>query len=230
MIGDSSVEVDETFFLDLSAPSGLTFSGGGATLSATATIINDDSAAQVDPNQGVTIISGGNFAGSERNDTLTGDDGVNRIDGLAGNDRITGGLGADLLFSGAGADVFHYRSFAESSLTFGVDTTDADFITGDRISLPSRPTNLWNTGVIIAGSLAAAFQQAQADKNLLTTGAQALDPGEAVMFTWGSSSRSRRTYLGVADATTGSVNDDFLFLAPQRDAAIGSLAVQSYFL
>jgi Ca2+-binding RTX toxin-like protein len=228
--GDTTVEVDETFFLDLSAASGLTFAGGGPTLTATATIINDDSPAQVDPNQGVTIISGGNFGGTERNDILIGDDGVNRIEGFGGNDQITGGMGADLLFSGSGADQFIYRSFAESSLAFGVDTTDAEFVNGDRIVLPNRPTALWNVGVISAGSLSDAFRQAQNDKDVLTDGAQTLATGEAVLFTWGSTVRGQRTYLGVADGDPIDVTNDFLVLTPNRQFAIGSLDVQAFFL
>ncbi|GAB4071348.1 pre-peptidase C-terminal domain-containing protein [Ancylobacter sonchi] len=40
--GDTSYEPNETFSLVLSSPTGATFSGGGATLSATGTITNDD--------------------------------------------------------------------------------------------------------------------------------------------------------------------------------------------
>jgi len=228
--GDSAVETDETFFLDLSVGSGLTFLGGGSTLTASAAIFNDDSASAVDPNQGVTLTSSGDFSGSERNDLLTGDDGVNRINGLGGNDRITGGLAADQLTSGTGIDQFLYRSFAESSVAFGVDSTDAAFTSGDRIGLPTRPSSLSNVGVLTAASLAQAFGLAQADIDPLTVGAQALAPGQAVMFTWGSSTRSQRTYLGVADADTGSVTNDFLVLTPQAQFAIGSLDVQAFFL
>ena len=229
--GDTTVETDENFFLDLSTASGLTFRGGGSALTGTATIVNDDSAAQTDPNQGVTITSGGNFSGTSLNDVLTGGDGVNQIDGLAGNDRITGGLGADLLISGLGADQFLYRSLAESSQAFGVDTTDASFTGGDRIGLPSRPTALYNAGVINAASVTAAFATAQADKDVLGTGAQALLPGEAVMFTWGTSTRNRRTFLAVADANTSSISNDFLLNTPQNSSyAIGSIDPQAFFL
>jgi hypothetical protein len=230
VFGDSVVETDETFFLDLSAGSGLTFLGGGSTLTASAAIVNDDSASAVDPNQGVTLTSSGNFSGTERNDILIGDDGLNLINGLAGNDRITGGLAADQLTSGTGIDQFLYRSFADSSLAFGVDSTDAAFTSGDRIGLPTRPSSLSNVGVITAASRDQAFALAQADIDPLTAGAQALTPGQAVMFTWGSSTRSQRTYLGVADADTGSVTNDFLVLTPKAQFAIGSLDVQAFFL
>jgi hypothetical protein len=111
-----------------------------------------------------------------------------------------------------------------------VDSTDAAFTSGDRIGLPTRPSSLSNVGVLTAASLAQAFGLAQADIDPLTVGAQALAPGQAVMFTWGSSTRSQRTYLGVADADTGSVTNDFLVLTPQAQFAIGSLDVQAFFL
>lgn len=47
-----------------------------------------------------------NLVGSIFFDTLTGDDGNNRIDGLGGRDRITGRGGTDLLFGGADRDTF----------------------------------------------------------------------------------------------------------------------------
>jgi hypothetical protein len=227
--GDTDVESDESFFLDLSSPSGLTFKGGASTLTATASIINDDSAAQVDPTIGVTISSSGDFSGTTKNDVLTGDSGVNRIDALEGNDSLTGGLSADLLFSGTGVDRFNYRSFAESSLAFGVDTTDASFTSGDRMVLATRPTALWNVGTISASSLANAMIAAQADKDLLTSGADALAAGEAVMFTWGATSRGQRTYIAVADTNLSDTTNDWLVLTPLSQNSVGSLDVQSYF-
>jgi hypothetical protein len=149
---------------------------------------------------------------------------------LGGNDKITGGLGADQLTGGLGADRFMYRSFSESSQAFGVDITDGAFTSGDRIGLPSRPNALYNVGVINAASLSNAFAAAQADKDILGTGAQALLPGEAVMFTWGTSSRNRRTFIAVADADTSSTSIDFLLNTPQSSYAIGSLDPQSFFL
>jgi muramidase (phage lysozyme) len=42
VLGDTTSEVDETFFVNLSSPTNVTLSGGGATLQATGTIQNDD--------------------------------------------------------------------------------------------------------------------------------------------------------------------------------------------
>ena len=53
--------------------------------------------------QGDTLISIENLTGSAFNDVLTGDNGANRLDGLAGNDILVGGGGNDLLVGdGAG--------------------------------------------------------------------------------------------------------------------------------
>ena len=66
-----------------------------------------------------------NVQGSLHDDTITGDDGVNRLngdcgddvlDGGAGNDRLLGGHGADRLIGGEGVDAAHYDT-AEESVT-----------------------------------------------------------------------------------------------------------------
>ena len=56
-----------------------------------------------------------NLIGSSGNDTLAGDDLVNRIDGSAGDDRIMGSAGNDVLAGGAGsADILDYSAFTTS--------------------------------------------------------------------------------------------------------------------
>jgi hypothetical protein len=79
-----------------------------------------------------------------------------------------------------------------------------------------------NVGVISASSLANAFQNAQ---NIAK-----LSSGEAVMFTWGSTTRGRRTYLGVADDSPGNVDDDFLVLTPRKNFDSGALNVGDFFI
>jgi len=49
-----------------------------------------------------------NVNGGSGNDTLTGDDGANRLSGGAGNDVIDGGAGADTLLGGDGDDILIY--------------------------------------------------------------------------------------------------------------------------
>ncbi|EAQ02323.1 Hemolysin-type calcium-binding protein [Pseudooceanicola batsensis HTCC2597] len=56
--------------------------------------------------EGDTLVNVENVIGSNAGDTLTGDDQVNRLEGLYGEDTIKGGLGNDLLLGGGNADVF----------------------------------------------------------------------------------------------------------------------------
>ncbi len=53
-----------------------------------------------------TLIGIENVRGSRFDDTLTGDAGVNRLEGADGNDTLIAGGGDDMLVGGAGADVF----------------------------------------------------------------------------------------------------------------------------
>lgn len=76
---------------------------------------------------GIDQLSGfKNLLGSFYNDTLTGDDGANRIDGQGGNDRISGAGGADVLFGRDGNDLL-FGGSGNDSIEGG---TGNDQITG----------------------------------------------------------------------------------------------------
>jgi len=86
---------------------------------------NSGSAVNVNLNTGVafggdavgdTFNSVENLVGSQFNDILTGDDGVNRLEGFLGDDTLQGGLGADILWGGLGFDTADY-----SDSSVGVD-------------------------------------------------------------------------------------------------------------
>jgi len=211
--GDTVVEPDEALFLDLTSPSSNSvLSGNVSTLTATGTILNDDT----NPNQGITITSGGNFSGSAKDDSLTGDGLANQIQGLAGNDTITGLGGADILSGGAGADVFRYTSFSDSTSASMDQLTDFSSTQGDLIAVSSLPTAVWNAGNLGSTStitLAGAMQSAFTDKNRVTSGNQALATGEAVTFSWSDGLR-RYNYLAIADGNTSNLSDDLLVRLP----------------
>jgi hypothetical protein len=229
--GDTTVEPDELFYLDLTNPStNSTLSGNVATLTATATILNDDT----NPNQGITIISGGNFSGSPLDDVLTGDNLVNQIQGLAGNDTITGLGGADVLSGGTGADLFRYTSFSDSTLAAIDQLADFSSTQGDRIGVQSLPTAFWNVGnlgAITTISLANAMQSAFNDKNRIVAGNQPLSTGEAVTFSWSDGQR-RYNYVAVADGNSGNLNGDLLLRLPSTSfptLSVGDISSFSLF-
>src|SRR5947208_2059678 len=86
--GDTTDEPDETFFVNLSAPSGATINDGQGK----GTIKNDDLAATAS----CTIV------GTPGDDILQGTPGNDVICGLGGNDSIAGYGGADVLKGGPG--------------------------------------------------------------------------------------------------------------------------------
>lgn len=82
LIGDATVEPNESFSLVLANPHGATLAHG----TGTGTILNDD----VAPAPSVNTITG-----TDQANTLTGTAGADRIIGLKGNDVMTGNAGAD---------------------------------------------------------------------------------------------------------------------------------------
>ena len=71
-----------------------------------------------------TLVDIENIFGSAFNDVITGDDGINDLNGYNGNDRLNGGLGDDVLTGGSGNDRFVF-----TDLAFGQDTI-TDFTNG----------------------------------------------------------------------------------------------------
>ncbi len=87
VFGDSTIEPDETFFVDLSNPVNATIADGRGV----ATIRNDDS-------------EGCDITGTPGNDRLVGTAASETICGLGGNDVIIGGGGDDIIHGGPGND------------------------------------------------------------------------------------------------------------------------------
>jgi Tol biopolymer transport system component len=116
IVPDAVLEADETFFVNLVSPSRAAI----AVPRGTGTILNDDAAP-------VTLLEGTNG-----NDTLTGDDSANTINGKAGddilygnggNDTISGGAGNDVAYGGDGNDVINGNS--ENDTLYGGNGNDS---------------------------------------------------------------------------------------------------------
>ncbi|BAZ28864.1 Na-Ca exchanger/integrin-beta [Cylindrospermum sp. NIES-4074] len=210
ILGDTTVEENETFTVNLGNANGATI----VTNQGTGTILNDDTVAGP---------VGLNLTGTSGNDTLTGgsgDDiisgreGNDTINGGDGNDRLTGELGADILTGGLGADRFIYSSFGDS--LFGTSTQDRirDFNpgVGDRIFLNNLPSATFNAGIITAANLTAAVTAAYNDTDPTIAGSQALATNQAVFFSFGATAATRRTYVSVNDSNAGFNSGSDLFI------------------
>jgi Ca2+-binding RTX toxin-like protein len=109
VVGDTTVEANETFAVTLSAPSAGMSLG---TASAIETITNDDAA-------GPNVIQGTALA-----DSLLGTAGIDELRGLAGNDTLDGGAGADFLFGGDGNDRIYFDAADLASNVLGGNDND----------------------------------------------------------------------------------------------------------
>jgi len=192
--------------------------------------------------------------GTDNADTLRGLKGNDRLIGLDSGDTLIGGGGNDILVSGdgqdtmnggAGADRFVFSGATQAKALAGslVDMPDRikgfDAIKGDRFQLDfddssktsDRPKSLFNAGKIKGTSLEAAVKSAYADKNLKTSGGQALAVNEAVLFNW-----QNQSYLSVNSGSAGfSENQDLVvgisgLKLKADDAIAGVLAVGNYFV
>ncbi|WP_431305315.1 peroxidase family protein [Sediminicoccus sp. BL-A-41-H5] len=165
VVGDTTVEANETFTLTLSNPSTGIVLG---TATATSTILNDDVAGLLlNGTAAANALSGGagndtinGLAGNDLlsglggADQLFGGDGNDILDGGAGNDTLDGGAGVDFLTGGADADVFAFgAAIAEIGLAAGSRDTITDFESGiDKIDL-----SLIDANANVAGNQAFTF-------------------------------------------------------------------------
>lgn len=226
ILGDQSVEFDETFTVNLTNPYGAVL----GTSEGTVKILDDDL------NKLPTFVgTSGNdiFTGGNGNDIISGREGDDSLDGGAGNDVLNGGSGKDTLTGGAGADTFLYTGFTDSLFTNPDRIRSFNPGEGDRLYLPNTPSATFNAGIISAANLTAAVTAAYADANTTVVGAQALAANQAIFFSFGATTSTRRTYLAVNDSNPGynSVSDLLIEVTGiVGTLPSGSLASKSYFI
>ncbi|MBK1988118.1 ExeM/NucH family extracellular endonuclease [Sphaerospermopsis aphanizomenoides BCCUSP55] len=225
IVGDSQLESDESFYLNLSNVSGATLANSQGVV----TILDNDAFTSV------------TLTGTSGKDTLTGGDGDDNIFGLDGNDTlnggagddfINGGLGADILTGGSGADSFIHNNFNESLFANPDRIRDFNPGAGDRIILNNLPTAVFNAGIINSSNLSNAVVAAYSDADPTVAGSQVLGTNQAVFFSFGSSAATRRTYLSVNNNTQGFNASNDLFIEVTGlvgTLPTGALTASNYF-
>jgi uncharacterized repeat protein (TIGR01451 family) len=226
ILGDTNVESDESFFVNLTNPNGAIL----ATSQSTINILNDDSI----PVLTFAGTSGNDvFTGGDGNDIISGQSGDDSLNGGAGDDILNGGAGKDVLTGGAGADTFVYNNFTDSIFANPDRIRSFNPGEGDRIDLANIPTATFNAENISAANLTAAVTAVYADADPTTNGAQALGANQAVFFSYGATVATRRSYLAVNDSTAGfNANSDLFIEVTGRVGTLttGSLVSSNYFV
>ena len=222
VIGDVTVEPDESFYVDLTIPdSKAAFAGAVNTIAGTVEILNDD------PNIGINKTGSGSISGTARNDTLTGSSAIDTILAGAGNDRLEGKGEADILIGGLGADSFVYNNFSDSTLSAfdSINDFNPDPSEGDRIGVASLPSKLWSSGVISASTLADAMAGAFANPDGDSNTSDVLAQGDAVIFSYNPLPWLTFNYLAVK----GGSGDLVVSLEGYNPGTAGSLVVSNFF-
>jgi Ca2+-binding RTX toxin-like protein len=168
-----------------------------------------------------------NLTGSDYNDILTGNTGVNRIDGGAGNDVINGGSGLDTLDGGEGYDIYLLTLLADKTAAEIADTgasgTDelrfAATVAGT-LTLGALDTGIERV-VIGTGNGAAA----------IATGTAALNINAAAaangLYIAGNAGINQLTGSAFDDTIDGGAGNDILIGGAGNDSITGGLGVDT---
>lgn len=226
IVGDTGLEFDESFSVNLTNPNGAIL----GTDRGNVTILNDD------VNALPTFVgTSGNdvFTGGDDNDIINGREGDDNLNGGAGKDILNGGPGKDVLTGGTGADTFVYQNFTDSLFANPDRLRSFNPDEGDRIYLVTTPDATFNAGIISAANLTEAVNLAYADADPNTPGMQTLGVNQAVFFSFGATTTTRRSYLAVNDNISGynAASDLFIEVTGMVGTlSTGLLVSNNYFL
>ena len=170
------------------------------------------------------LISIENLIGSAFNDTLTGDGGDNRIEGLAGNDTMVGGAGNDTLIGDLGTDKLDGGLGIDTLIggagndTYTVDDT-ADVV-----------IELLNEGTADLVKATASYTLSDNVEKLTLTGTLAIDgTGNALANTLTGNGASNSLFgLGGKDTLVGGAGDDLLVGGSGADILTGGTGADRF--
>ncbi|GIT91991.1 hypothetical protein JANAI62_24480 [Jannaschia pagri] len=117
--GDTAIEGDETFFLELTGVSGAVLANGENTLRTELRIAGDDGAGTPATSADFELTRGASddpdrLLGSSASDIISAGGGADTVDGLAGDDLLNGDDGRDLLRGNDGNDTLAGGAFADT--------------------------------------------------------------------------------------------------------------------
>jgi Ca2+-binding RTX toxin-like protein len=191
---------------------------------------------------GDTYISIERFQGSAFDDTLIGDNGINRFYGGEGNDTLRGGDGNDLLSGGLGADILDggsgrdNASYVAASSSIAIDLTNLSNNTGEAAGDTYISIEVFQTGsfndTLIGNDEVNYFYGGSGDDTLSGNGGDDFLSGQAGNDTMtGGTGADTFFFLDSAmgaDTITDFENDidrlDFRFLGFSTEAEVLTLA------
>ncbi len=195
VVGDTVMEVNEGFVVTLS---GLSDGLAAGTLTAAATIVNDDVQTQFAGGSGSDILRG-----NATDDTLLGLNGADTLYGNAGNDWLDGGAGNDTMYGGTGNDTYVVDSSSDivsESQGGGYDTV--------RTTLQSYTLGTDIEALIYTGSLSFAGR-GNSLANTITGGSgnDTLDGGTGADTLIGGLGNDSFTFDNIGDVAVENLNE-----------------------
>jgi Ca2+-binding RTX toxin-like protein len=207
IIGDTVVENNETFVVNLTNPTNATLADGQGL----GTITDDDT------------VSGILKKGTTGNDSLLGGTGNDTLQGLAGNDTLNGSTGADSLEGGTGNDIYYVDNIGDivvEAASAGTDTVNSTVnytlsTNVEKLTLTGSD-NLNGTGNTLANTITG------------NTGNNILSGGDANdTITGGDGNDSLMGDLGT-DSLTGGNGNDTLVGGNGNDTLNGGVGLDSF--
>ncbi|WP_167737306.1 M10 family metallopeptidase C-terminal domain-containing protein [Sphingomonas parva] len=174
----------------------------------------------------VTIENARSGAG---NDTLTGNDAGNLLDGGAGNDvliggagadRLVGGLGQDRLDGGAGADLFVFAA-GDSAVGLSRDTIVGFDQGSDRIDLTGAGATQFIGGALFSGEAGQVRAVVTAGSTIVELDGNGDGLADFQLELDGAFNLELGDFAGLADANGASMADDVLAGTALADVLFG---------